>query len=67
MLKDFFRSTFSYINAITDPNVSIFPLKYLLAVLVAAEFPVFLVLPPCCPRFDKYVYLFLSLVPAWPS
>ena len=33
--KDLFISTFLYLNAITDPNVSISPVYYLLAALVA--------------------------------
>ena len=66
--KYFLRSTFSYLNTKTTPKISIYPLNSLLAVLVAADLPLFLVVvfifvPPCCPYFKKYFGLLLALVP----
>ena len=52
-----------YLNASTSTNVLIYPLEYLLSVLVASEFQLFLLLYPCFTWFDKefdwYLVLFL--------
>ena len=67
MSKEFPSSILLYLNTSTAPSVSLSPLKSLLAILVAAKSPLFIVLHPHVPRLDKDFYLLLALVYICPS